>query len=477
MEELRRLYKSYYGTEPTEVKPLTGSASNRQYFRLSGGSDSCVGVIGNNLEENRAFVSLVNNFKAVGLPVPKLYAVSEDGMSYIQQDLGDTILYNKVCEVVKTGQTEEVEELLTKTIALLPKLQFEGGKCADWSVCYPEPSFSRRMVMFDLNYFKYCFLKPSGLEFNEVRLQDEFERLADDLLGGADVQEYTENTFMYRDFQSRNVMLHDGQPYFIDFQGGRKGPIYYDLASFVWQPRAAFSNELRDRLTDAYVEALSEYITVSREEFDSKLGLFILFRILQLLGAYGFRGLVENKAAFVTAIPPAMNMLREQLIARNWPYPYLAELLAKLTELPKFQTFNSSEGKLHVRVCSFSFMKGLPVDLSGNGGGYIFDCRSIHNPGRYEPYKKLTGRDEPVIRFLEDDGEVFVFLEHVYGVVDPHVETYSRRGFSSLMVSFGCTGGQHRSVYCAESLTRHLREKYPDIVVSLSHREQNLSNL
>ena len=477
MEELRRLYKSYYGTEPAEVKPLTGSASNRQYFRLSGGSDSCVGVIGNNLEENRAFVSLVNNFKAVGLPVPKLYAVSEDGMSYIQQDLGDTILYNKVCEAVKIGQTEEVEELLTKTIALLPKLQFEGGKCADWSVCYPEPSFSRRMVMFDLNYFKYCFLKPSGLEFNEVRLQDEFERLADDLLGGADVQEYTENTFMYRDFQSRNVMLHDGQPYFIDFQGGRKGPIYYDLASFVWQPRAAFSNELRDRLTDAYVEALSEYITVSREEFDSKLGLFILFRILQLLGAYGFRGLVENKAAFVTAIPPAMNMLREQLVARSWPYPYLAELLAKLTELPKFQTFNSSEGKLHVRVCSFSFMKGLPVDLSGNGGGYIFDCRSIHNPGRYEPYKKLTGRDEPVIRFLEDDGEVFGFLEHVYGVVDPHVETYSRRGFSSLMVSFGCTGGQHRSVYCAESLTRHLREKYPDIVVSLSHREQNLSNL
>lgn len=474
MDELRRLYRSYYGTEPADIKPLTGSASNRQYFRLSGGAGSCVGVIGNNLEENRAFVSLVKNFKAAGLPVPELYAVSENGMAYIQQDLGDTILYNKVNEAVKAGQADAVEQLLVKTIEFLPKLQFEGGKCADWSVCYPEPSFSRRMVMFDLNYFKYCFLKPSGLEFNEVRLQDEFERLADDLLGGPEIQEYSGNTFMYRDFQSRNVMLHDDQPYFIDFQGGRKGPIYYDLASFVWQPRAPFSNRLRNSLTDAYVQALSEYMPVNREEFDSKLGLFILFRLLQLLGAYGFRGLVENKAAFITAIPLAMNMLREQIAVRNWPYPYLMELLASLTELPKFQMFDTSDGKLHVRVCSFSFMKGLPVDLSGNGGGYIFDCRYIHNPGRYEPYKKLTGRDEPVIRFLEDDGEVFRFLEHVYGVVDPHVETYLRRGFNSLMVSFGCTGGQHRSVYCAESLARHLREKYPDIIVTLSHREQNI---
>ena len=472
MERLYSLYKAYYEGEPSCVVPLTGSASNRQYFRLSDGDRSCVGVIGTVREENHAFLTMAAHFKAKGLPVAEVYAVSEDGMAYIQEDLGDTILYNEVCDAKKAGESQEAEDLLCRTISLLPKMQFEGGAGLDYSVCYPERSFSRRMVMFDLNYFKYCFLKPSGLEFNEVRLQDEFERLADDLLGGPDVREYQMDTFMYRDFQARNVMLHEGQPCFIDFQGGRRGPVYYDLASFVWQPRAAYSEDLRKRLVEEYLKSMQEYMTVDRKEFEERLGLFILFRILQLLGAYGFRGLVENKAAFVVSIPLAMDLLRGQLVERQWPYPYLTELLGKLSLMPKFMTGAASDGVLEVKVCSFSFKKGLPVDLSGNGGGYIFDCRSIHNPGRYEPYKKLTGRDEPVIRFLEEDGEVSGFLEHVYGVVDPHVETYSRRGFTSLMVSFGCTGGQHRSVYCAEHLAAHLREKYPSIRVTLTHREQ-----
>ena len=474
MQKLVELFSQYYGCEPSVVAPIKGSASNRQYFRLSDSEHSCVGVIGTDSDENRAFITLARHFRQAGLPVPELYAVSDDGMAYIQEDMGSTVLYDMMVAAAKSGTMSDMEDLLCKTIAQLPKFQFAGGKGADWSVCYPEPSFSRRMVMFDLNYFKYCFLKPSGLEFNEVRLQDELEQLADDLLGGSDVQEYMDETFMYRDFQSRNVMIREGQPYFIDFQGGRRGPIYYDLASFVWQPRAGFSEELRQKLVDSYVSAASEYMTVDRTSFDSKLGLFILFRLLQLLGAYGFRGLVENKAAFMVSIPLAMNLLREQLAVRDWPYPYLVELLGRLAQMPKFQGVAAGDGKLTVKVSSFSFHKGVPVDLSGNGGGYVFDCRSIHNPGRYEPYKKLTGRDEPVIKFLEEDGEVFQFLEHVYGVVEPHVETYSRRGFSSLMVSFGCTGGQHRSVYCAESLARHLRAKYPDIHIVLSHREQNM---
>lgn len=474
MRILIELFSEYFGTEPSEVTPIKGSASNRQYFRLKSGEHSCVGVVGTDADENKAFVILARHFKDAGMPVPELYMVSEDGMAYIQEDLGSTILYDMVSDAAKSGASADVEGLLCRTVAQLPKFQFEGGRGADWSVCYPEPSFSRRMVMFDLNYFKYCFLKPSGLEFNEVRLQDDFDKLADDLLGGPDVQEYMEDTFMYRDFQSRNVMVHDGQPYFIDFQGGRRGPIYYDLASFVWQPRAGFSDDLREKLVNAYVEAVSEYMQIDRALFDSKLGLFVLFRLLQLLGAYGFRGLVENKAAFMVTIPLAMNLLREQLAARDWPYPYLVEVLGQLAKMPKFQGTPDANAGLTVKISSFSFHKGAPVDLSGNGGGYVFDCRSIHNPGRYEPYKKLTGRDEPVIRFLEDDGEVFRFLDHVYGVVDPHVETYSRRGFSSLMVSFGCTGGQHRSVYCAESLARHLRSKYPDINILLCHREQNM---
>ena len=474
MDILRKLYSEYYGNEPSVVAPIKGSASNRQYFRLSDEEHSCVGVTGTDADENKAFVTWAKHFSSCGLPVPEVYAVSEDGMAYIQEDMGSAILYNMFSEAVKSGSTSEVEDLLCKTIAELPKFQFECGRGVDWSVCYPESSFSRRMIMFDLNYFKYCFLKPSGLEFNEVKLQDEFEELADDLLGGPGVQEYTDDTFMYRDFQSRNVMVRDGEPYFIDFQGGRKGPIYYDLASFVWQPRAGFPDGLRQKLVEAYVSAASEYTSIDRASFDAKLGFFILFRLLQILGAYGFRGLVENKAAFMVAIPLAMNLLREQLEVREWPYPYLVELLGRLTQMPKFKGASAGDGILTVNVCSFSFHKGLPVDLSGNGGGYVFDCRSIHNPGRYEPYKKLTGRDEPVIKFLEEDGEVFRFLEHVHGVVDPHVETYSRRGFTSLMVSFGCTGGQHRSVYCAESLARHLRSKYPDIHIVLSHREQNI---
>ena len=472
MERLYRLFEKHYGCTPVDAVPLTGSASNRQYFRLTDGTRSCVGVVGTMTEENHAFLTMASHFRSKGLPVPEVYSVSEDGMAYIQEDLGNTILYNKVCEDFKTGETEAAEDLICRTVSLLPKFQFEGGAGLDYSVCCPESSFSRRTVMFDLNYFKYCFLKPSGLEFHEVRLQDEFERLADDLLGGADVSEYKEDTFLYRDFQARNVMLRDGEPYFMDFQGGRRGPVHYDLASFVWQPRATYSEGLRKKCVDAYLEAAKEYMSVDREEFEDRLGLFVLFRLLQILGAYGFRGLVENKSAFVVSIPLAMNLLREQLAFRNWPYPYLVELLGKLAVMPKFMETGSDDGVLEVRVCSFSYRKGLPVDLSGNGGGYVFDCRSIHNPGRYEPYKKLTGRDEPVIRFLEDDGEVFGFLEHVYGVVDPHVETYSRRGFTSLMVSFGCTGGQHRSVYCAEHMAAHLREKYPGIRVLLSHREQ-----
>ena len=320
--------------------------------------------------------------------------------------------------------------------------------------------------MFDLNYFKYCFLKPSGLEFDEVLLQDEFERFADDLL----VEDTC--TFLYRDFNARNVMICDGIPYFIDFQGGRKGPIHYDVASFIWQARAAYPADLRNRMLESYLDALSEHVPVQKDVFADRLQLFILFRLMQVLGAYGFRGLVEQKADFVTSIPAALSEISGLSESLSERYPYMMKVLLGLQGLPRFCEKAAEDGVLEVKVYSFSFKKGVPHDPSGNGGGYVFDCRSIHNPGRYEQYKKLTGRDEPVIRFLEDDGEVAGFLEHAYGVVDPHVETYIRRGFTSLMVSFGCTGGQHRSVYCAENMARHLVEKYPDIRVRLIHREQ-----
>ena len=474
MTELSSLYQSYYGVQPSAVTALTGSGSNRQYFRLSSPAGTCIGVAGLDRKENDAFLTLAEHFRTKGLPVPEILQVSDDRMFYLQEDLGDLHLY----DMIRTSRGEGQEELLCSIMSLLPKLQFEGAEGLDFSVCYPQPEFDRGMVMFDLNYFKYCFLKATGLEFNEVCLQEDFERLADDLLASSS----SVPAFMYRDFQSRNVMVKDGMPYFIDFQGGRKGPVYYDVASFVWHARSDFPAALREKMTDAYLAALAEYVPVDRQDFYERLRVFVLFRTLQVLGAYGFRGWTEHKANFVVSIPGAIAALKDFMAGLSCGdassvherYPYLSETLLRMTALPRFEQGAPQDGKLNVTVTSFSFKKGIPEDPSGNGGGYVFDCRSIHNPGRYQQYKALTGMDEEVIRFLEDDGEIIAFLEHVYGVVDPHVETYSNRGFTSLMVNFGCTGGQHRSVYCAEHLAAHLADRYPDIHVRLIHREQKV---
>ena len=472
MQVLSDLYHSHFGIFPDSVLPITGSASNRRYFRLVSAAGSAIGVAGVDARENRAFVTMARHFRSKGINVPEIYSVSGDRMYYLQQDLGDESLSSRVGLALSNRWMSDpaLEEILCRTMEDLVKIRFEGAGGLDFSVCWPHGSFDRRSVMFDLNYFKYCFLKPSGVEFNEVRLQEDFERIADELLKD------DSDTFLYRDFNARNVMVKDGDPYFIDFQGGRRGPIYYDVASFIWQARARYPERLKQKMLESYLESLASYVPVDRAFFEERLRLFRLFRMLQVLGAYGFRGLIEHKAQFVVSIPPAMADLRNLLETPFAEYPYLQEVLEKMASLERFAG-SCDDGKLEVKVYSFSFKKGIPQDMSGNGGGYVFDCRSIHNPGRYEPYKKLTGRDEPVIRFLEDDGEIIGFLEHVYGVVDPHVETYSRRGFTSLMVSFGCTGGQHRSVYCAEHLARHLAEKYPDIRVRLIHREQNISEV
>ena len=469
MERVIQLYKDIFLKKPSGCVPLAGSASNRKYFRLVDDKASYIGVLGTDAAENRAFVTLAEHFASKGISVPSILGVSSDFQTYLQEDLGDDVLFTIYIRARRRAEgLAEAEELLCKAVSQLPKIQFEGAEGLDFGICYPQPSFDRRMIMFDLNYFKYCFLKPSGLEFNEVLLQDDFERLADDLL----LED--SDTFLYRDFNSRNVMVKDGKPYFIDFQGGRRGPVYYDVASFVYHSRADYPQELQQRMLECYISGLSEYKDVDREHFDTMLGRFRLFRLLQTLGAYGFRGMVEHKADFVVAIPNALRDLKSVLAMISDRYPYMNEVLGRMADLPRFVSRTSSEQVLEVKVMSFSFKKGIPADPSGNGGGYVFDCRGMHNPGRYAPYKALTGRDEPVIRFLEDDGEVFTFLEHVYGVVDPHVESFASRGFNSLMVCFGCTGGQHRSVYCAERLAAHLKEKYPDICVTLKHREQNI---
>ena len=533
MQKLRELYQQWSGAEPQQMEKLPGGGSNREYFRMiSATGESVVGCVGTSRDENHAFVYLAQHFTKRQLPVPKILAVSDDELRYIQTDLGSVSLFDAIRGGREAGgrYTLKEQELLRRTIRELPNIQLRGFRELDFSNCYPQPAFDTDSVLFDLNYFKYCFLKATELDFHELKLEADFRLLAKDLTAADD-----EQCFLYRDFQARNVMLvenselrtercdmsqggskgnHTSQfstlssPFFIDFQGGRKGPYYYDLASFLWQASAKYPYKVRRELVYEYYNALKMYTEVpSPHHFVDRLSLFVLFRQLQVLGAYGFRGYFERKQHFIESIPPAIQNLKELLNERNFPYPYLVRLLEQLTELPKFQqvqvtaaradgyktTDNNpykphpqdgpatvskydAQGPLVVRVFSFSFGKGIPEDESGNGGGYVFDCRSTHNPGRYEPYKKLTGLDEPVIRFLEDDGEILTFLDSVYKLADAHVRRYIQRGFTSLMFCFGCTGGQHRSVYSAQHLAEHIHEKF-GIEVRINHREQGITQV
>lgn len=468
MQRLEELFRTLKGSAPDSVEGLGVSGSSRRYFRLSGAGSSLIGVIGTDEAENRAFITIARHLRGKGIHVPEVLAVSSDGLYYLQEDLGSVSLFDAIAQGRNAGgeYSESERELLCSAIAALPRIQFEGAKGMDWSVCFPDREFNSRMVRFDLNYFKYCFLKTSGASFDEIRLQDDFDRLEEDLLA------CPSDCLMYRDFQTRNVMLKDGEPWFIDFQGARKGPLWYDVASFIYQARSRFGAELCDELVDAYLEALKPWRDIPKAEFMSTLRIFALFRMLQVLGAYGFRGRFEKKAHFLESIPFAMAGLRELLSEPFSRYPYLSELLLKIAQETASEPM---EGPLEVRIFSFSFRKGIPEDESGNGGGYVFDCRGIPNPGRYERYKHSTGMDADVSTFLESKPEARRFIDNVISIVEPHVENYIERGFTSLQVSFGCTGGQHRSVWCAEKLARALRSKYR-IKVVLHHIEQGKSS-
>ncbi len=518
---LSQLFKTRFGVAPSEVVPLPVAGSGRQYYRLVGPSAdrvACIGVVSENHVENESFLYLSEHFRSCGLNVPEIYAVSEDRTAYLQQDLGGVSLFSAVASGRAKAQaafkgrfavpspggrggtqsgddgeiySAEEEALLCAAIAKLPEIQILGAEGLNFSRCFPVPEMDARSIMFDLNYFKYCYLLPACVEFDELRLQDEFEKLTAVLLCDND------NAFMYRDFQARNVMLVDGESYFIDYQGGRRGPIYYDVASFVWQASSCFPSALRQKMLDTYLEVLGKYRDVSRDEFMSRLRIFLLFRLLQVLGAYGFRGCFQRKSHFIESIPFALENVRE-LLAEPFDFcPYLSQLLLTLadkgafveTESPKTssgkkQVGNSccgagdrritlmeegSKPHLVVKITSFSYRHGIPEDSSGNGGGYVFDCRGLNNPGRYEKFRNSTGRDADVIEFIEGDGGVFPFLEGVYAMVDPHVDNFISRGFTSLCVNFGCTGGRHRSVYCAEALAKHIEAKFPEVEVVLRH--------
>ena len=476
-QSLSQLFFEATGKKAGEQVALTASGSNRRYYRIysEDNSTSLIGVQGTSKDENHAFLYMAEHFMKKGLNVPQVLAVSDDEMNYVQQDLGDTLLFDYIAEGRKTGVFSAKEkEMLRETMRALARFQVTGAEGFDFNQCYPQPEFNLRSILWDLNYFKYCFLKATGLDFQEDKLENEFERLAYILL------QNRMNAFMYRDFQSRNVMVHkkkDGveAPYFIDFQGGKRGPVYYDVASFLWQAKANFHPDLREELVEVYIDELQQYMPVNREEFYESLKHFVLFRTMQVLGAYGFRGYFEKKPHFLQSIPFAIDNLRHLLKHASEDYPYLIEVLQKMTEMKQFKDVGVRK-PLVVRVMSFSYKKGIPADPSGNGGGFVFDCRAVNNPGKYERYTHFTGMDEPVITFLEEDGEMLPFLEQAYPLVDFSVKRYMDRGFQNLMVSFGCTGGQHRSVYSAEKMAQHINEKF-GVEVQLIHREQNMERV
>lgn len=477
IEIFSTLFLNKFGKQPVTIDKLPPSGSYREYYRLISGSDSAIAAFNEDHKENQAFVYLTNHFYSKGLPVPEIYGEKLDEDIYLLEDLGDDMLlsFMEKQNYYKYGVNAEIVNAYKQTLDDLIRFQVEGTKGLDYSVCYPRHAFDRQSMMWDLNYFKYYFLKLAKVPFNEQLLEDDFNTLCDHLLS-ADC-----SYFLYRDFQSRNIMVKNGKSYFIDYQGGRKGAIHYDIASILFEAKTHLPAFVRDELLNHYLKSLEAFAGISKETFMQHYYGYVYIRMMQAMGAYGFRGLYEKKPLFLQSIPPVLNHLEWLVNNVELPIhvPELTKVWKILVDSDYLKTTAKAQYSLTVNINSFSYRRGIPVDESTNGGGYVFDCRAIHNPGKYEKYKNLTGTDKEVIQFLEKDEEVKAFLNDVYSLTDRSVEKYMERGFTSLMVNFGCTGGLHRSVYSAEMLKKHLSEKFKkrDIILSVRHRELEMRNI
>lgn len=459
---LSALYKQWSGEEVLTHTQLPVSGSDRRYYRITGMESQAVGAWNDDVSENLAFLKLAEHFAAMGLPVPEVYLTDESQKAYLQTDLGDIHLFGLL---TAEGLSEQVKGLYRQVIGWLPKFQMAGQTGFDFSVCYPRSAFDRQSMHWDLNYFKYYFVRLSGENFSEQALEDDFDRLISFLLQAG------QNYFLYRDFQSRNVMVVENRPFFIDFQGGRRGPLQYDLASLLFDAKANLPNSFREELLQLYLEKAGIVPDFDKEDFLKYYYGFVLIRILQAMGAYGFRGFYQKKEHFLQSIPYALDNIH-YILEHHHPgleFPELEKLLRTFVKSESLRAY--ARPKLKVRVASFSYREGIPADNSGNGGGFVFDCRALNNPGRLPEYKSLSGKDEEVKQFLTALPEMATFLGSVYNLVDPAVENYMHRGFENLMVSFGCTGGQHRSVYCADKLAAHLSQKY-GLIVEAEHTSE-----
>jgi aminoglycoside/choline kinase family phosphotransferase len=471
MDILNKLFEQHFHTPATRVQPLQGNlgGSGRNIVRLASEKFRAIGIVYGVREENIAFVEFSRHFRRYGLPVPEIYAEDLSHDAYLEEDLGDTTLF-EFLSGHRDGENigAPVIEAYRKAVAILPRFQIEAGRDLNYKVCYPRASFDRQSIAWDLNYFKYYFLRLAGISFNEQMLEDDFASLTEFLLSAA------HDYFLYRDFQSRNIMLRDGQPFFVDYQGGRKGALQYDIASLLYDSKADLPPALRRQLLDHYLDSVGSYLKLDRGAFMEHYYAYVYVRLMQALGAYGFRGFYERKTHFLQSVPYALKNLRWLLHNAQLPIelPTLMSAFHNMLGSEKLQSVASDSGSVNltVRIFSFSFHRGWPKDETGNGGGFVFDGRSLPNPNREEPLKKLTGKDAPVVEYLNQQESVHQFLASVLSLVDASVSEYRRRGFTNLMVSFGCTGGQHRSVYLAEQLAKRLRGR-SGIEVIVRHRE------
>ena len=468
MEILSQLFERHFHAPATRVEPLQGDlgASGRKIIRLHGEKNTAIGVLYNVREENVAFLEFSRHFRRHNLPVPEIYAEDLDQGAYLEQDLGDTTLFEYLSKN-RSGDriAESAVEYYRQALSILPHFQIEAGRDLNYKVCYPRGSFDRQSIAWDLNYFKYYFLRLAGIPFSEQALEDDFSRLTKFLLTAP------HDYFMYRDFQSRNIMVHEGDLYFVDYQGGRKGALQYDVASLLFDAKADLPPELRQQLLDHYLNELARLIPVERPMFMQHYYAYVYVRVMQALGAYGFRGFYERKPLFLQSVPYALKNVRWLLHNATLPVslPTLTEAFMAMLGSEKLQqlglvTTETSHAKqnekLTVRIFSFSFHRdGVPKDETGNGGGFVFDARSLPNPGREERFKDLSGKDAAVAGYLNQQASVHDFLRHAISLADESIRSYQGRGFKNLMISFGCTGGQHRSVYLAEQLAKHLRSR------------------
>ncbi len=464
VDVLKMLFERRFRSPAVRIQALDSrlSGSGRKLLRLSGGGLTAIGVLYDIREENIAFVAFSKHFRSRGLPVAEIYGSDLERGAYLEEDLGDTTLFD-VLSANRVGENiaARVIEAYRKVVAVLPRFQVEAGRSLDYSVCYPRASFDRQSIAWDLNYFKYYFLRLAGVPFNEQALEDDFGRLTDFLLQ-AD-SEY----FLYRDFQSRNIMLQQDEPWFVDYQGGRRGALQYDVASLLFDAKADLPPQLRGHLLAEYLGHVSKFIDLKRDVFMRYYYAYVYVRLMQAMGAYGFRGFYEQKTHFLQSVPYALKSLHWLLDNVELPIPLPTLMVAframlsseKLLAGSPSAGFVSDTQNLAVQVFSFSFHRTAPKDETGNGGGFVFDARSLPNPGREERFRSLTGKDAPVVDYLSRDPTVRQFLANAIALVDSSLTNYQSRGFKNLMVSFGCTGGQHRSVFLAEELAKHLRSR------------------